>query len=318
MTSISKNFVSFYTVTDNDNAQRLDNFLLRYLKGVPKSHIHRIIRNGEIRIDKRRASADTRLITGQIIRIPPVRVAEKNLSGCLKNIPATEFPIVYEDDFLLVIDKPSGVAAHGGSGVSSGVIEQIRAARPKAKYLELVHRLDKDTSGLLMIAKKRRTVVKLHEQLRQNHPKKIYLALCSPVWKMGEYAVKLPLKKYTGQNGEKMVRVDKNGQYAHTIFRVKQQFQAACLVEAELKTGRTHQIRVHLQAHNHPILGDERYGNYEKNKQWSKEFGLKRMFLHAWQLTIRHPETDKELILQAELPKELQNIIHQLEKEYNA
>lgn len=318
MTELSKNFVSFYTVTDNDENQRLDNFLLRYLKGVPKSHIHRIIRSGEIRIDKCRATFDSRIKKGQTIRIPPIRIAEKPLSGCLKNIPAVEFPIVYEDDFLLVIDKPSGVAAHGGSGVSSGVIEQIRAARPNAKYLELVHRLDKDTSGLLMIAKKRRTVVKLHEQLRQNHPKKIYLALCSPVWKMGEYAVKLPLKKYTGQNGEKMVRVDKNGQYAHTIFRVKQEFQAASLVEAELKTGRTHQIRVHLQAHNHPILGDERYGNYEKNKQWAKEFGLKRMFLHAWQLTIRHPETGKELILQAELPKELQGIIHQLEKEYNA
>ena len=312
MTSISKNFVSFYTVSDNDNAQRLDNFLMRYLKGVPKSHIHRIIRNGEIRIDKRRASADTRLITGQIIRIPPVRVAEKNLSGCLKNIPATEFPIVYEDDFLLVIDKPSGVAAHGGSGVSFGVIEQIRAVRPNARYLELIHRLDKDTSGLLMIAKKRKAVVHLHEQLRNNHPKKIYLALCSPALPDDTLSVKLPLKKYTGQNGEKMVRVDKNGQYAHTIFRVKQRFQAACLVEAELKTGRTHQIRVHLQSQNCPILGDERYGNYEKNRQWAKEVGLKRMFLHAYQLTVRHPETNKELILQAELPIELKEVISKL------
>ena len=312
MTSISKNFVSFYTVSDNDNAQRLDNFLMRYLKGVPKSHIHRIIRNGEIRIDKRRASADTRLITGQIIRIPPVRVAEKNLSGCLKNIPATEFPIVYEDDFLLVIDKPSGVAAHGGSGVSFGVIEQIRAVRPNARYLELIHRLDKDTSGLLMIAKKRKAVVHLHEQLRNNHPKKIYLALCSPALPDDTLSVKLPLKKYTGQNGEKMVRVDKIGQYAHTIFRVKQRFQAACLVEAELKTGRTHQIRVHLQSQNCPILGDERYGNYEKNRQWAKEVGLKRMFLHAYQLTVRHPETNKELILQAELPIELKEVISKL------
>ena len=318
MIELSKNFVSFYTVTDNDENQRLDNFLVRLLKGVPKSHIHRIIRSGEIRIDKRRATFDCRIQKGQTIRIPPIKMAEKSVSGSTKKIPAVEFPIVYEDDFLLVIDKPSGVASHGGSGVSSGVIEQIRAARPNAKYLELVHRLDKDTSGLLMIAKKRRTVVKLHEQLRQNHPKKIYLALCSPAWAVGEYSVKLPLKKYTGQNGEKMVRTDKNGQYAHTIFRVKQTFQAASLVEAELKTGRTHQIRVHLQAQNHPILGDERYGNYEKNKQWAKEYGLKRMFLHAYQLTIKHPETDKELILQAELPKELQNVIHQLEKEYNA
>ena len=312
MTELSKNFVSFYTVTDSEENQRLDNFLLRYLKGVPKSHIHRIIRNGEIRIDKRRTVFDERIHTGQTIRIPPIRIAEKPLSGSLKNIPTSEFPIVYEDDFLLVIDKPSGIACHGGSGVSFGVIEQIRKARPQARYLELIHRLDKDTSGLLMIAKKRRAVVHLHEQIRNNHPKKIYWALCSPALPQDTLSVKLPLIKYTGQNGEKMVRVDKNGQYAHTIFRVKQQFQAACLLEAELKTGRTHQIRVHLQAQNCPILGDERYGNFDKNRQWAKQYGLKRMFLHAYQLIIKHPETNKELILQAELPKALQKVLQQL------
>ena len=312
MTELSKNFVSFYTVTDSEENQRLDNFLLRYLKGVPKSHIHRIIRNGEIRIDKRRTVFDERIHTGQTIRIPPIRIAEKPLSGSLKNIPTSEFPIVYEDDFLLVIDKPSGIACHGGSGVSFGVIEQIRKARPQARYLELIHRLDKDTSGLLMIAKKRRAVVHLHEQIRNNHPKKIYWALCSPALPQDTLSVKLPLIKYTGQNGEKMVRVDKNGQYAHTIFRVKQQFQAACLLEAELKTGRTHQIRVHLQAQNCPILGDERYGNFDKNRQWAIQYGLKRMFLHAYQLIIKHPETNKELILQAELPKALQKVLQQL------
>ena len=286
MTELSKNFVSFYTVTDNENGQRLDNFLVRYLKGVPKSHIHRIIRNGEIRIDKRRAAFDERIQTGQKIRIPPVKTAEKSFSGSLKKPPMAEFPIIYEDDFLLVINKPSGVACHGGSGVSFGVIEQLRQARPNARYLELIHRLDKDTSGLLMIAKKRRTVVHLHEQIRNNHPQKIYLALCSPCLPQDKLSVKLPLIKYTGKNGEKMVRVDNNGQYAHTIFRVKQVFQAACLVEAELKTGRTHQIRVHLQAQNCPILGDERYGNYEKNRQWAKQYGLKRMFLHAYETEI--------------------------------
>lgn len=312
MTELSKNFVSFYTVTDSEENQRLDNFLLRYLKGVPKSHIHRIIRNGEIRIDKRRVAFDERIHAGQTIRIPPIRIAEKQVSGSLKNIPTSEFPIVYEDDFLLVIDKPSGIACHGGSGVSFGVIEQIRKARPQARYLELIHRLDKDTSGLLMIAKKRRAVVHLHEQIRNNHPQKIYWALCSPALPQDTLSVKLPLIKYTGQNGEKMVRVDKNGQYAHTIFRVQQRFQVASLVEAELKTGRTHQIRVHLQAQNCPILGDERYGNFDKNRQWAKQYGLKRMFLHAKQLVIKHPETNKELILQAELPKALQKVLQQL------
>lgn len=307
MTLLGKNSVSFHTVGEADDGRRLDNFLLKTLKGVPKSHIYRLIRAGEVRCNKKRAAADTRLGRGDIVRIPPVRLPEKTVC----NIPPREFPVIFEDDTLLVIDKPAGVAVHGGSGIASGVIEQIRSARPDTRYLELVHRLDKETSGLLMIAKKRSTLVRLHEQLRQNHPEKIYLALCAPRWDDSIKNVRLPLVKYTGAAGEKMVRPGENGQYAHTVFTVREHFAAASLVQALLKTGRTHQIRVHMQAQNRPILGDERYGDYAANRTWHK-FGLKRMFLHAEQLKIVHPATDKILHLRAPLPQNLADILQKL------
>ncbi|MDO5687507.1 MAG: 23S rRNA pseudouridine(955/2504/2580) synthase RluC [Neisseria sp.] len=311
MMSIGKDSVNFLTLGEEADGQRLDNFLFKTLKGVPKSHVQRMIRNGEVRINKKRARADTRLNAGDEVRIPPVRIAVKEASGSLKHTPAQEFPIVYEDDTLLVINKPAGTAVHGGSGVAFGVIEQLRRARPDARYLELVHRLDKDTSGLLMIAKKRSTLVKLHEQLRQNHPEKIYLALCAPRWPDAVRHVKLPLIKYSGAAGEKMVRVADDGQYAHTAFRVQEHFQAASLVEADLKTGRTHQIRVHMQSQGCPILGDERYGDYERNREWTK-IGLKRMFLHAYRLSIIHPLSGEKLVLTAELPSALKNLLEKL------
>ena len=320
MPTISKDLVNHIRVQEHESAQRLDNYLIKILKGVPKSHIHRIIRAGEVRVNKGRAKPETRIQTDDLIRIPPVRVAERAAKSSLQPVPARHFEIVYEDDALLVVNKPSGVAVHGGSGVSFGVIEQLRRARPEAKYLELVHRLDKDTSGLLMVAKKRSALVKLHEMLRNDHPKKIYLALGVGTWQPALRHVRLPLVKYTGAAGEKMVRVGsaEDGQSAHTVFRVLDTFSgerphsvgvsALSLVEATLKTGRTHQIRVHMRASGCPIAGDERYGDYQANRRLQK-LGLKRMFLHAYSLELDHPLTGEKLVLQAALPDDLQRFL---------
>ena len=327
--AISKDSVSLITVAEHEAGQRLDNYLIKILKGVPKSHIHRIIRAGEVRLNKKRCKPDSRIQTGDLLRIPPVRTAEKQRSSENRTqaVPAREFTIIYEDDALLVIDKPAGVAVHGGSGVSFGVIEQIRRARPEAGYLELVHRLDKDTSGLLMIAKKRSALVKLHEAIRNDHPKKIYLALGVGKLPNDSFHVKLPLFKYTGAQGEKMVRVSEDGQSAHTIFRALNRFSDGLLhqvglsdltfVEATLKTGRTHQIRVHLQSQDCPIAGDERYGDYQANKRLQK-LGLKRMFLHASELHLAHPLTGEKLILKAPLPQELAQFVLMLENQEKA
>ena len=327
--AISKDSVSLITVAEHEAGQRLDNYLIKILKGVPKSHIHRIIRAGEVRLNKKRCKPDSRIQTGDLLRIPPVRTAEKQRSSenRAQAVPAREFTIIYEDDALLVIDKPAGTAVHGGSGVSFGVIEQIRRARPEARYLELVHRLDKDTSGLLMIAKKRSALVKLHEAIRNDHPKKIYLALGVGKLPNDSFHVKLPLFKYTGAQGEKMVRVSEDGQSAHTIFRALNRFSDGLLhqvglsdltfVEATLKTGRTHQIRVHLQSQDCPIAGDERYGDYQANKRLQK-LGLKRMFLHASELHLAHPLTGEKLILKAPLPQELAQFIVMLENQEKA
>ena len=320
MPTISKDLVNHICVQEHESAQRLDNYLIKILKGVPKSHIHRIIRAGEVRVNKGRAKPETRIQTGDLIRIPPVRVAERAAKSSLQPVPARHFEIVYEDDALLVVNKPSGVAVHGGSGVSFGVIEQLRRVRPEAKYLELVHRLDKDTSGLLMVAKKRSALVKLHEMLRNDHPKKIYWALGVGTWQPALRHVQLPLVKYTGASGEKMVRVGsaEDGQSAHTVFRVLDTFSgerphsvgisALSLVEATLKTGRTHQIRVHMRASGCPIAGDERYGDYQANRRLQK-LGLKRMFLHAYSLELDHPLTGEKLVLQAALPDDLQRFL---------
>ena len=322
--AISKDSVSLITVAEHEAGQRLDNYLIKILKGVPKSHIHRIIRAGEVRLNKKRCKPDSRIQTGDLLRIPPVRTAEKQRSSenRAQAVPAREFNIIYEDDALLVIDKPAGTAVHGGSGVSFGVIEQIRRARPEARYLELVHRLDKDTSGLLMIAKKRSALVKLHEAIRNDHPKKIYLALGVGKLPNDSFHVKLPLFKYTGAQGEKMVRVSEDGQSAHTIFRVLNRFSDdllhqvglshLTLVQATLKTGRTHQIRVHLQSQQCPIAGDERYGDYQANKRLQK-LGLKRMFLHAAELHLDHPLTGEKLTLKAPLPQDLAQFVLMLE-----
>lgn len=302
-------------VSDNDDGQRIDNYLFRTCKGVPKSHIYRILRSGEVRVNKKRIDQTYRLQKGDTIRIPPIKVAEREE----KHVPGASFDILYEDDSILVINKPAGVAVHGGSGVSYGVIEQLRAARPDAKFLELVHRLDKETSGILVLAKKRSALVKLHEQIREGTIDKRYQALVKGNWKNQRQHVKLPLLKYHTADGERRVRVDAGGLASHTVFNVLKRFPEFTLLEAELKTGRTHQIRVHLASSGHVIAGDDKYGDFELNREIQKgkkgEDALKRMFLHAYKITFTHPETGKPLTVSAPLPDECSGYLKGLEAE---
>jgi 23S rRNA pseudouridine955/2504/2580 synthase len=219
--------------------------------------------------------------------------------------------VLHEDDALLVIDKPSGMAVHGGSGVSVGVIEQLRRERPEARFLELVHRLDRETSGVLLVAKKRSALTALHAQLREGQAQKFYLALVHGRWQNPKQNVKLPLHKYLLQSGERRVRVESDGQEAHTVFRAKRAYPDYSLLEAELKTGRTHQIRVHLSHLGFPIAGDDKYGDFELNRVLARQ-GLKRMFLHAWKMTVAHPDTAGPVTYEAALPGDLERFLHSL------
>jgi len=294
-------------VGEESAGQRLDNFLIRELKGVPKTHVYRIIRSGEVRVNKGRASADTRVETGDVIRVPPVRTAEKSTP---RPAPARDFPVLLEDDHVLAIDKPAGVAVHGGSGVSFGVIEQLRQARPTAKLLELVHRLDRETSGILLIAKKRSALTKLQDQFRDRETGKTYLALVNGAWPANKKVIDLPLHKYLQADGERRVKVvakdDPDGMRAITLVKAARKLKDFTLLEVTIKTGRTHQIRVHLAASGHPIAGDDKYGDFDLNKKLAKE-GLKRMFLHAWRLQFTHPASGERVALEAALPRELQD-----------
>lgn len=306
--------VQMVTVTDEDAGQRIDNFLMRLCKGVPKSHIYRVLRSGEVRVNKGRVAQTYRVVEGDQIRIPPIRVAEKSTS----HVPATEFEILFEDQHLLVINKPAGVAVHGGSGVSYGVIEQLRASRPQAKFLELVHRLDRETSGVLLLAKKRSALTHLHEQIREGLLDKRYFALVHGEWKNPRQHIKLPLFKYTLPDGERRVRVQaEGGMPSHTIFNLLRQYGPFALLEAELKTGRTHQIRVHLSASGFPIIGDEKYGDFALNKSLHKSDGqriaFKRMFLHAFQVGFEHPDSGETVTIKAKLPVECENFLKSLQ-----
>ena len=306
------------TVDEESAGQRLDNFLFRQLKGVPKTHVYRIIRSGEVRINKGRAQADTRIAAGDVLRLPPVRVAARSEEGATPPAPAREFPLLYEDDALLAIDKPAGVAVHGGSGVSFGVIEQLRTARPQAKFLELVHRLDRETSGILLIAKKRSALTALQDQFRERETGKTYLALVEGAWPANKKVLDAPLTKYLLPDGERRVRVvakdHPDAMHAVTLVRVLAAVtlpgNAApmSLLAVTIKTGRTHQIRVHLASAGHPIAGDDKYGSFERNRALQK-CGLKRMFLHAWRLQFNHPATGERTALQADLPPELANLM---------
>ncbi|CAN5438619.1 RluA family pseudouridine synthase [soil metagenome] len=304
--------VQLLTISDEEAGQRIDNFLLRICKGVPKSHIYRVLRSGEVRVNKGRIDQTYRLVEGDIVRVPPVRVAEKSA----QTAPGAEFKILLEDNHLLVIDKPAGVAVHGGSGVSYGVIEQLRAARPDAKFLELVHRLDRDTSGILLLAKKRSALTNLHEQIREGQLDKRYLVLVHGDWKNPRQHIKLPLFKYNAPDGERRVRVQADGLASHTVFSLLQKFASFALLEAELKTGRTHQIRVHLASSGFAIAGDDKYGDFALNRALLKADGsrlaLKRMFLHAHQITFVHPESGRPVTLNAALPLECERFLKSL------
>jgi len=308
--------VKWLLVDEESAGQRLDNFLMRHLKGVPKTHVYRIIRSGEVRINKGRAAADTRVQNGDEVRLPPVRVSDKVAEKAERPAPGREFPLLLEDDSLMAIDKPAGVAVHGGSGVSFGVIEQLRQARPEANLLELVHRLDRDTSGILLVAKKRSALKHLQEQFRERETGKTYLALVKGDWPDKLKVIDQPLHKFLLPDGERRVRVttpeDPDGMRSITLVKVAQRLQGATLLEVTIKTGRTHQIRVHLASQGHPIAGDDKYGDFEWNRQLLKpgaRVGLKRMFLHAWRLQFSHPVTDERVALQAELPPELKAYI---------
>lgn len=310
MNEISTNQVNFYYVTENEDNQRLDNLLIKVLKGVPKSHIYRIIRSGEVRLNKSRAEVSSKVKIGDVVRIPPIRVASVEEKT---NIPKTTFPVLFEDDYYLIIDKPAGTACHGGSGVSFGVIEQLRQ-NLNYKFLELAHRLDRGTSGVLILAKKRTALVKLQELMKNNLMLKEYYALSVGVIPDNKRNVKLPIYKYTTKTGERKVRVDhENGQFAHTIFTVKERFDGFTLVSASLQTGKTHQIRLHLQSIGFPIAGDEKYGDFSANDLFSKR-GLKRMFLHAYHIKFTHPIEEKIIEINSPLPDTLQSFINKLKE----
>lgn len=311
--------VQHLTVDEESAGQRLDNYLIRVLKGVPKTHIYRIIRSGEVRRNKGRVSADDRVQAGDVLRIPPIRLSERAAEKAAIPAPARQFPVVYEDEAFLAIDKPAGVAVHGGSGVSFGVIEQMRQARPQARLLELVHRLDRETSGLLLIAKKKSALKALQDQFRERETGKTYLALVKGRWPARLKVLDQPLHKYLLPDGERRVRVtgkdDPDGMRSVTLVKVARTLpnpvglpaEAAdgfTLLEVTIKTGRTHQIRVHLASAGHPIAGDDKYGDFELNRQLAR-LGFKRMFLHAWRLALAHPVSGEPLVLHSELPPDL-------------
>lgn len=300
-------------VDEESAGQRLDNFLFRTVKGVPKTHIYRLIRSGQVRINKGRAQAETRLNAGDVVRIPPVRNAQSAGTGGAASsapAPARQFSVLHEDDWLLAIDKPAGVAVHGGSGVSFGVIEQLRAARPQARYLELVHRLDRKTSGILLIAKRRSALTHLQDQFRARSTGKTYLALVKGHWPERLKVVDTPLHKYLLPDGERRVRPtsadDPDGQRALSLVRVRQRHEAVpqaglpatSLLEVTIKTGRTHQIRVHTASSGHPIAGDDKYGDFDWNRRLAKQ-GLARMYLHAWRLRFTHPHSGAPIALES-------------------
>ncbi len=310
MKGLSKESVTWLDLGEEAEGQRIDNFLLRVLKGVPKSHVYRILRSGEVRVNSRRADPTLRLQAGDRVRVPPIRVSASPAPAA----PAAALGArtVFEDDSLLVIDKPPGVAVHGGSGISFGVIERLRAERTQLRFLELVHRLDKETSGVLLLAKKRSALTGLHEQIRLGRTGKRYLVLVKGDWRAPKQSVRLALERHVLPSGERRVSVSEDGKASLTTFRLQRRFGAFTLLEAELKTGRTHQIRVHLAHLGFPIAGDDKYGDFVLNKTLART-GLKRLFLHAARFECEHPATGERLVLEAPLAPDLAAFLAQLE-----
>jgi 23S rRNA pseudouridine955/2504/2580 synthase len=313
--------VSYLTVEPEQAGQRLDNFLLRLAKGVPKSHVYRIVRSGEVRVNKGRVDADYRLASGDVLRVPPLRVAAAAKPVVL--VRPVMPPILYEDEHLIAVDKPAGLAAHGGSGVSHGLIEQIRAARPHQPFLELVHRLDRETSGILLLAKSRRALLGLHQQMRDGLVEKRYLVLVAGQWHNDRQHVRAALTKFVDRKGERRVTVDAEGMPSHTIFNLRARYRVGArhfgLLEAELRTGRTHQIRVHLAHLGYPIVGDDKYGDFALNKEFARgavaplRTRFDRMFLHAFATRFDHPVSGAVIALEAPLPVDCQTLLKDLE-----
>ncbi len=312
MNGLSKVPALWTEVDESSAEQRVDNFLLRRLKGVPKSHVYRILRSGEVRVNSRRVEASYRLQVGDRVRIPPLRVAAARRRTQPAAGPVLGARPLFEDEWLLAIDKPAGIAVHGGSGVALGVIEQLRAERPRQKFLELVHRLDRETSGVLLLAKKRTALTTVHAQLREGHVEKRYLVLVLGQWQDHKRSVELPLHKFVSRAGERRVVVDRDGAAAHSVFRLVKAWDRFSLLEAELKTGRTHQIRVHLAHLGYPVAGDDKYGDFSANKELSR-LGLKRMFLHAAVLGLRHPESAERVRIESPLPADLKSFAQSLD-----
>jgi 23S rRNA pseudouridine955/2504/2580 synthase len=314
--NLISNPVQFIDISAAQAGQRIDNFLVTLEKGVPKSRIYRAIRKGEVRVNKGRIKQTYKIQAGDNIRIPPLHVSEDTtpttVSEFLRRL-LTE-SILLEDDDLLVLNKPCGIAVHAGTNVDQGIIEALRVIRPELPYLELVHRLDRDTSGCLLLAKNRETVINLQQQMINHDINKRYLTLLKGSWGKDERLVEQPLLKNTVTSGERMVRIDPEGKYAKTVFIPIETFAQAQLTEVVLYTGRTHQIRVHANYLNSPLAGDDKYGQRNFNKDM-KKFGLKRMFLHAWKLDITHPTTNEAIMLEAPLPEQLVNVLTKLRQQ---
>ncbi len=312
MAEVGKISVTKTIVSEEDHGQRLDNYLLRVCKGVPRSRIYHCVRSGEVRVNSGRVEASYRLKTGDLLRIPPLRVAQRDAEIVDGAAIKADLPILFEDDAFLAVDKPAGIAVHGGSGVSFGVIEALRKQRPEARFLELAHRLDRETSGILLVGKKRSALNALHDQFRSGGGvDKRYWVLVSGRWMDPLRNVRLPLLKYELPSGERRVRVADDGKASHTVFRLLGRWRRFSLLEAELKTGRTHQIRVHLSHLGFPIVGDEKYGDFTLNRELQRE-GLKRMFLHAKQIRLPHPLTGEPVFLESSLPAALVAFLHYL------
>lgn len=313
-TKIVNQTVKMLQISEDEAGQRIDNYLLAKLKGVPKSLIYRILRKGEVRVNKGRIKPEYKLQSGDVVRVPPVRVADKGevpISKNLNKVASLESQIIFEDDCLLVLNKPSGIAVHGGSGLNFGVIEALRALRPDARFLELVHRLDRDTSGILLIAKKRSALRNLHEQLRVKAVQKDYLALVRGQWQSHVKSVQAPLLKNELASGERIVKVSEQGKPSETRFSIEERYANATLVKASPITGRTHQIRVHCQYAGHPIALDDKYGESEFDVQM-RDFGLNRLFLHAFSIRFEHPKSGEILCLTAPLDKMMKLVLQKL------
>ncbi|MDL2059275.1 RluA family pseudouridine synthase [Mesosutterella sp. AGMB02718] len=318
--SLSPEQVNWVEIGEDAAGQRIDNFLLRVCRGVPKSHVYRILRSGEVRVNRSRCSAERRLEKGDVVRVPPMRIAQRQEAGPrAAPLPDDTLPILYEDRDLLVVDKPAGLACHGGSGIAFGLIERLRASRPGEPFLELAHRLDRDTSGAIVICKSRRALVRLQRQMREGGVEKHYRALVKGDWQNERQHVKLPLFKYVTREGERRVRVDEEkGVPAHSIFTLLRRYGPVSYLDVELLTGRTHQIRVHAAASGFPLVGDDKYGDFDFNRSVEKgSLGVpfRRMFLHAARLSFEHPVTREPLLIEAPLPVACRNLLDTLDEQ---